>query len=111
MWIPKKGYVYWRMNNNVTILKEDDLKNFINLPNLIVVFISPSCGSCKSLIPYLYKLNPIWNIVVVDSEKHFKSMEYYPNSVPSFYPSILRFEQGKYEGILDQDNIKNIDLW
>ena len=98
------------MSKNVTLLKEDNLADYVNLPNLIVVFISPSCGSCKSLIPYLYKLDNKYNVVIVDSEKHFKSMEYYPNSVPSFYPTILKFEGGKFKEILNEDNIKNIQL-
>ena len=97
--------------NDVIILKADNLSDYVNLPNLIVVFISPSCGSCKSLIPYLYKLDVKYNVVIVDSEKHFKSVEQFYPKFPSFYPSILKFEEGKFKSILDEDNIKNIQLW
>ena len=97
--------------NLVTILRTDDLKNFIDLPNLIVVFIQPSCSSCKSVIPYLYKLDKKWNVVVVDSEKHMKSMEYYPLTEPSYYPSIMRYDKGEFKGVLTTDDIKNIELW
>tara|TARA_R110000772_G_scaffold265136_1_gene386249 strand:+ start:109 stop:408 length:300 start_codon:yes stop_codon:yes gene_type:complete len=99
------------MNKNVFLLKADNLSDYVNLPNLIVVFISPSCGSCKSLIPYLYKLDNKYNVVVVDSERHFKSVEEFYPKFPSFYPSILKFEEGKFKSILDEDNIKNIQLW
>jgi thiol-disulfide isomerase/thioredoxin len=111
MWIPKIWYVYCRYMNAVNILKADDLKNFIDLSNLIVVFIQPSCGSCKSIIPYLYKLDQKWNVVVVDSEKHMKSMEYYPLTEPSYYPSIMRFDKGKFKGVLTTDDIKEIKLY
>lgn len=99
------------MNKNVTLLKEDNLADYVNLPNLIVVFISPSCGSCKSLIPYLYKLDNKFNVVIVDSERHFKSVDSYYPKFPSFYPTILKFEGGKFKEILNEDNIKNIQLW
>ena len=111
MWLPKIGYVYCLYMNAVNILKADDLKNFIDLPNLIVVFIQPSCSSCKSVIPYLYKLDKKWNVVVVDSEKHMKSMEYYPLTEPSYYPSIMRYDKGEFKGVLTTDDIKNIELW
>ena len=97
--------------NAVNILKDDDLKNFIDLSNLIVVFTQPSCSSCKSVIPYLYKLDQKWNVVVVDSEKHMKSMEYYPFSEASYYPSIMRYEKGKFKGALTIDDIKGIELY
>tara|TARA_B110000285_G_C14663925_1_gene397307 strand:+ start:172 stop:483 length:312 start_codon:yes stop_codon:yes gene_type:complete len=103
--------VYIDDMNDVIILKADNLEDYVNLPNLIVVFISPSCGSCKSLIPYLYKLDNKYNVVVVDSERHFKSVEEFYPKFPSFYPSILKFEEGKFKSILDEDNIKNIQLW
>ena len=79
--------------------------------HLIVVFTDPNCSSCKSLIPYLYKVDNKWVIVVVDAEKCVEDMKYFPSSMPTFYPAILHYSQGKYKGILTMDDIKKIELY
>jgi thioredoxin-like negative regulator of GroEL len=81
--------------NKVIELTEDNLSNHIWDPKVIVVYSSGMCGMCKTLKPKLYNVNEQYKVVIVDSEKHFKSNMFYPREL-LWFPTISYFEEGVY---------------
>tara|TARA_R110001592_G_scaffold198506_1_gene446788 strand:+ start:1028 stop:1324 length:297 start_codon:yes stop_codon:yes gene_type:complete len=96
---------------NTIVLKEDLLRNYIDLENLIVCWVQSGCGSCKKVIPLLFKLDDKYTVVITDGEIHTQSLQYYPNNIPTYYPSILLFNKGKFVKVLTTDDIKEIQLY
>lgn len=83
------------METNVTVLNKDNLENYMNEDHLLVVYTAEWCMACKRLIPDLYKLDPKYKVVIVDSERYFKANTFFPGGV-NFYPTMAYFERGYF---------------
>tara|TARA_R110000822_G_scaffold307341_1_gene434338 strand:+ start:103 stop:399 length:297 start_codon:yes stop_codon:yes gene_type:complete len=96
--------------NKVIILREDNLEDYMDEDHLIVAFTTNGCGACKSIIPTLYQIDDGFKVVVVNSDIHMKSNTFFPN-IPSFYPTLAYFKEGKFIKTFSREDIKNKNLW
>ena len=99
------------MNSVIFIRMPNLLESFFGKRDLVVVFTKSDCGKCKSLIPYLYKIDSQITVVVVDVEKAAEDVRHIPNSINTKYPLILYFRFGKFVRELTIDDIKKIELY
>jgi hypothetical protein len=81
--------------NKVIELTDDKLSEHIWDPKVIVVYSSGMCGMCKVLKPKLYHINEEYKVVIVNSERHFRSNMFYPIEL-LWFPTIAYFEKGVY---------------
>lgn len=92
------------MRNQVITLNKDNLSIFMNEPFLLVIYVVEWCNMCKFLLPKLHKINPKWKIIVVDAERNFNAVKFYPKQI-DFYPTIAHFENGVFMGEIKQNQI------
>jgi thiol-disulfide isomerase/thioredoxin len=92
--------------NKIIELEADNLEHYMSKSDLIVVYKSDGCGSCKTIIPHLHKLDETYTIVLVDVVKHPKSCRFMPGKI-QHYPTIGLFDCGYYIKELTQFDIIN----
>lgn len=87
-------------------LDKDNLADYMSEKHLLVVASADWCGSCKKLKPHLHKLEGDVTVVIVDAEKHLRSMKFLPGKT-EFYPRLGYYENGYYIGVITQLDIIN----
>jgi len=87
-------------------LKKDNLADYMSEKYLLVMASADWCGSCKKLKPHLYKLDDSVTIVIINAEKHLRSMKFLPGKT-EFYPRCGYYENGYYIGDITQLDIIN----
>jgi|TARA_B100000795_G_C22734276_1_gene412678 thiol-disulfide isomerase/thioredoxin len=87
-------------------LKKDNLADHMDEERLLVVASTNWCGSCTKLRPHLYNISDDFTIVILDAEKHIRSMNFLPGKT-SFYPRVGYYEKGYYIGEIQQLDIIN----
>lgn len=87
-------------------LKKDNLNDYMHYEDLIVVFSSTTCGACTRLKPYLYELDPKYEIIILDATRLVKSNRLIPGGIQS-YPTIGFFHNGYFIKELTQLDIIN----
>jgi thiol-disulfide isomerase/thioredoxin len=92
--------------NEVIELQSDNLEHYMNRENLIVVYKSNGCGSCKKIVPKLHELDVNFTVILVDVVRHPKSCRFMPGKI-KFYPTIGLFNRGYYIKELTQFDIIN----
>ncbi len=81
--------------SEVVELVRDNLNEYISDDELLVVFGTPYCHKCLELKPYLYELPDILTVVIVNCERHIKSMKYMPGGIER-YPTIGLYNKGYF---------------
>jgi|TARA_R110002049_G_C9116957_1_gene558104 thiol-disulfide isomerase/thioredoxin len=104
--IPNNCYYIDDMNE-VIILKEDNLKLYIEEDQLVVFFSKNTCPACLKLLPDLYYIPKEFTVVVVDSEKHLSSNLLFPGGI-KYYPTIAYYEKGYYK---DEFKLQNLNQY
>ena len=87
-------------------LDKDNLADYMSEETLLVVASASWCGSCTKLKPHLYKLGDDITVVILDAEKHLRSMKFLPGKT-AFYPRLGYYEKGYYIGPIQQLDIIN----
>ena len=87
-------------------LKKDNLDEYMHYDDLVVVFTSTTCRACTRLKPYLYELDPKYEVIILDASKLVKSNRLIPGGI-QFYPTIGYFHRGYFIKELTQMDIKN----
>lgn len=98
--------IFLYIGGMVIELKKDNLADYMNEERLLVVASVDWCGGCKKLKPMLYKLDEKFTIVIVDGERHLRSMKFLPNKTSS-YPRLGYFEKGYYIRDVSQVDVHN----
>ena len=99
------------MNSVIFLRLGGLLAGYMGKRDLVVVFTKSNCHNCKSIIPYLYKIDSQITVAVVDSEMAAEDLKYIPSSINTKYPLILYFRFGKFMRELTSDDIKKIELY
>ena len=86
-------------------LKEDKLADYMSAERLLVVVSVDWCGSCKKIKPKLYEIDDRFTIVIIDGERHLRSMKFLPGKTSS-YPRLGYYEKGYY---LDEFKISELE--
>ena len=81
--------------NDVVILKEDNLGQYMEEDKLIVFYKRDTCPACMKLFPDLYYIPKEYVVVVVD-ETMMKSCTYFPGGI-KYFPTIAYYEKGYYK--------------
>jgi thiol-disulfide isomerase/thioredoxin len=87
-------------------LKKDNLNDYMHYEDLIVVFSSTTCKACTRLKPYLYELDPKYEVIILDATRLVKSNRLIPGGI-QFYPTIGFFHNGYFIKELTQIDIIN----
>jgi thiol-disulfide isomerase/thioredoxin len=87
-------------------LKEDKLADYMSAERLLVVISVDWCGSCKKIKPKLYEIDDKFTIVIIDGERHLRSMKFLPGKTSS-YPRLGYYEKGYYIGDVSQVDVHN----
>jgi thiol-disulfide isomerase/thioredoxin len=87
-------------------LKKDNLADYMSEKRLLVVASVDWCGSCKKLKPHLHNIGDEYIIVIINAEKHLRSMKFLPGKT-EFYPRCGYYENGYYIGDITQLDIIN----
>ena len=88
----------------VVELVRDNLNEYMGDEELIVVFGTKWCKTCLELKPYLYDLPDKYTVVVVNCERHFKSMKFMPGGIQA-YPTIGLYNRGYFIEEIDHNKI------
>ena len=87
-------------------LQKDNLADYMSEENLLVVASANWCNSCTKLKPYLYEIGDDITVVIINAEKHLRSMKFLPGKT-DFYPRCGYYERGYYIGDIQQLDIMN----
>mgnify|MGYP003649584796 FL=1 len=87
-------------------LQKDNLADYMSEETLLVVASANWCNSCIKLKPYLYEIGDDITVVILNAEKHLRSMKFLPGKT-SFYPRCGYYEKGYYIGDIEQLDIIN----
>ena len=87
-------------------LDKDNLADYMSEETLLVVASASWCRSCTKLKPHLYKLGDDITVVILDAEKHLRSMKFLPGKT-SFYPRLGYYEKGYYIRDIQQLDVIN----
>ena len=87
-------------------LKKDTLADYMSEEKLLVVASANWCNSCTKLKPYLYEIGDGITVVILDAEKHLRSMKFLPGKT-SFYPRLGYYEKGYYIRDIQQLDVIN----
>tara|TARA_R110001599_G_scaffold64336_7_gene181139 strand:- start:11836 stop:12129 length:294 start_codon:yes stop_codon:yes gene_type:complete len=90
--------------NKVIELERDNLNEYMSDEDLLVVFGTKWCKACTKLKPFLYELPKALTIVIVDCEKHLRSLRFMPGGVNN-YPTIGFFNKGYFIKEVDHNLI------
>ena len=86
--------------SDVSVLTRDNLSEYMDKEDLIVVYSTNWCNKCVRLKPFLYELPENYTVVIVDAEKFLKSVKFMPGGVNG-YPTIALFNRGYFIEELD----------
>tara|TARA_Y100000589_G_C27149251_1_gene628200 strand:- start:711 stop:1040 length:330 start_codon:yes stop_codon:yes gene_type:complete len=86
--------ILWDMSQ-VTVLTRDNLQEYMDREELLVVYSTNWCKKCIRLKPFLYELPENYEVVIVDAEKHIKSVRFMPGGV-NMYPTVALFNKGYF---------------
>ena len=92
--------ILWGMSE-VIELKRDNLNEYMSDEDLLVIYGTKWCKACLNLKPYLYEITSDVTVVIVDSEKHLRSLRYMPGGVKN-YPTIALYRKGYF--------VKEVDI-
>tara|TARA_Y100000114_G_C11684372_1_gene290263 strand:- start:553 stop:840 length:288 start_codon:yes stop_codon:yes gene_type:complete len=87
-------------------LVKDNLEEYMDVENLLVVYTQRSCGACETLKPYLFELDKKWSVVIVEAIKYPKSSNFMPGGL-TYYPTIGLFERGYFIKEINFNSIIN----
>ncbi len=90
--------------SGVVELVRDNLNEYMSDKNLLVVFSTKWCKKCLELKPALHELPDKYTIVIVNCEKHLKSIRFMPGGVER-YPTIALYNKGYFVEEVDTNLI------
>ena len=79
----------------VVELVRDNLNEYMSDENLLVVFGTKWCKACLELKPFLYELPDKYIVVIVNCERHIKSIRFMPGGVER-YPTVGCYNKGYF---------------
>lgn len=79
----------------VVELVRDNLNEYMSDENLLVVFGTKWCKACLELKPFLYELPDKYTVVIVNCERHIKSIRFMPGGVER-YPTVGFYNKGYF---------------
>ena len=92
------------MSSEVITLTKDNLIDYLDAKDLIVMFSSETCNACNVIKPYLKELPSGFKVVIVDCLRHLSSIRYFPGQI-KYYPTLALFTNGYFVEELTQNQI------